>query len=67
MHPGLDRARMTSRRLFSMKHWREAGPADYSQILTQVVGEIQVATEHQSLRGKREREGWQGKLDWEGC
>ena len=28
MHPSLDRARMTSSRLFSMKHWREAGPAD---------------------------------------
>lgn len=64
MHFRLDRAHMTSSRLFSMKHWREVGlQTEYSQVL----GEIQVAMEHRPLRGKREGEGWQGKLDWEGC
>jgi len=38
MHFRLDRAHMTSSRLFSMKHWREMGlQTEYSQVL----GEIQ--------------------------
>lgn len=48
MHSSLDRAHVTSSRLFSMKHWREVGlQTESSQVLsTEVVGEIQVAVEH---------------------